>query len=173
MAAGAPRVDLNSFLVFQTHTVFRWILSVPARFHDDDWLKRPGGAKNHPHWLLGHIAVSSDFAPGLNLGEPLVPAEWEAHFAMGSRPSDDGAGYPAVAELVSAIERAYARNLELVGGLESHLLTRPPGIPIEASLKKFLRTQERWLGLQTLHLAYHTGQLQSLAAALHPDTPMR
>ena len=54
--------DLYSALGFQYATVKRWALAIPKGLEPADWLSRPAGMKNHPHWIYGHIALSSDVA---------------------------------------------------------------------------------------------------------------
>src|SRR5262245_58001324 len=50
-------------------------------------------------WLVGHLAVSGDYARGLCGRSPLCPTTWGPCFNPGSQPSDDPQSYPPMRTL--------------------------------------------------------------------------
>jgi hypothetical protein len=162
--------DLHSVLGFQYATVKRWAVAIPKGLEPADWLSRPAGMKNHPHWIYGHIAVSSDVVPGVIEVEPLVPRDWLALFDQGTKPDLEGAGYPSPQELSAMIERTMERNLEVLENLDPAGLREPLLIKLHESIRDFLGTRERWLAFAPQHLSYHMGQIQLIQRTLHPET---
>ena len=163
-------IDLKSVLEFQYATTKRWALAIRDGLEPGDWLRRSAGTKNHAHWIYGHITVSSDIAPGIVAVQPLIPEVWRGLFDQGTQPDPEGAGYPSPQELGSMIERTMDRNLEIVAGLDIADLAGPPLIAVDESVRKFLRTRERWLTFAPLHLSYHLGQIRLIQRTLHPET---
>jgi hypothetical protein len=166
--SGLP--DLKSSLGFQYATVGRWAQAIPERLEPGDWLARPAGFRNPPHWIYGHVAVSSDVMAGVRGLESLVPEAWRARFDQGTAPDPEGEGYPAPAELRDLLARTMARNLEGIAALDPSGLAEPIGVQLDPSLQGFLKTRERWLAFAPLHLAYHLGQIQMIQRVLHPET---
>jgi hypothetical protein len=164
---GGP--DLRSVLGFQIQTTRRWAVGMEGRLTGSEWLSRPQGVRNHPHWIYGHVALSSDFAPGVADVPMIVPGEWEALFGQGSRPDPEGQGYPSPETLRDVIERAMDRNLEVLQDLPLDSLHEPIRLALPQALLDFLRTRERWLGFSCLHLSYHLGQISLIEKALHGD----
>src|SRR2546428_10006238 len=59
-------------------------------------------------WLIGHLAVSGDFARRLCGRPPLCPADWGAAFNPGSQPSREANDYPSMATLRDTFESVYS-----------------------------------------------------------------
>src|SRR6476620_8277017 len=64
---------------------------------------------NPPVWILGHLAVATDFAGRLLGLEPICPPAWHKQFAPGSQPSELKPPLPSKGELVTAIENGCRR----------------------------------------------------------------
>lgn len=165
MSATEP-VALRSFLAVQIQMLDRWAGGILGSLKDSDWLARPGGVKNPPHWLAGHLAVSWDLARGLADAEPAVPPEWESLFGEGTQPRQDGAGYPDPASIRETLHGLTERNVAEVGALTDTDLQAPPHGPIPEMAARFLTTRERYLALNTAHFGYHLGQVQLIVRAL-------
>src|SRR2546422_11503539 len=98
---------MNSIL-----TQCRYLLSLAEPILDglDDShraLEPQPGAKT-AGWLIGHLAVSGDFARRLCGRAPLCPADWRAAFNPGSQPSREPNDYPSMATLRDTFERVYS-----------------------------------------------------------------
>src|SRR3989442_406242 len=90
----------------------RYLLSLAEPILDglDDChraLEPQPGAKT-AGWLIGHLAVSGDFARRLYGRPPLCPAHWRAAFNPGSQPSRDASDYPPMATLRDTFREVYA-----------------------------------------------------------------
>src|SRR5256885_16263728 len=98
---------MNSIL-----TQGRYLLSLAEPILDglDDShraLEPQPGAKT-AGWLIGHLAVSGDFARRLYGRPPLCPVDWRAAFNPGSQPSREPNDYPSMATLRDTFERVYS-----------------------------------------------------------------
>ena len=114
-------------------------------------------------WILGHLAVTGDFARHL-CGQPAIcPAEWRSAFNPGSEPSRDRSSYPGMAELCAAFWSVY-RDLPLAAAeAESTKLAGPN--PYGPACADFPLASDFVAHLTSSHLAYHLGQLVAWRAA--------
>ena len=76
-------------------------------------------------WLVGHLAVTGDFARKLCGARPLCPADWRAKFNPGTKPSTNEADYPPMAELLARLRDVYA---DLPASYESARASQAPGL---------------------------------------------
>ena len=133
--------------------------SLAADLDDAALADQPAPGVNHPAWILGHLAIATDYARQL-LGLPMAcPQAWHAQFGPGSTPEPDRASYPTKAELLGALEAGIAAVLEALPGADPAALAQPHGVPI-AFLKDAFPTRADLLAhLLTTHAAAHLGQL--------------
>lgn len=87
----------------------------------DGMCAQPAAGVNHPAWILGHLAITSDrIAMYRLLGEePLLPEAWRTLYDEGTEPRNGDTGYPAKHVLLRALEQSHAR-------VEAALRHRPP-----------------------------------------------
>ena len=122
--------------------------------------RRINGIGHSPRWILGHLAIATDFAAQVAGGRRLCPAAWHKAFGPGSRDDDAGGPTPSREELIEAIERGHAQVIELASVATTEAMAAPPpvaffeGTPI--TTKGHLFTQ-----LITVHESYHLGQLSA------------
>jgi len=124
-------------------------------------------------WLIGHLAVTGDFARRLYGRPAICPSEWRKAFNPGTQPSQAATDYPSMAQLQEKFREVY---LDLVATAEtdpSHLTAPNPFEPARPAFP----TAGDFVGyLLTGHLAYHLGQLVAWRAAAglgrttRPDT---
>jgi hypothetical protein len=125
-------------------------------------------------WLVGHLAVSGDFARRLCGRTPLCPPNWRPAFNPGSNPSPRPDDYPAMTSLHQAFREVYADLCAAALEADPHALASVN--PFTPTRIAFRTTGEFLAYLLTGHLAYHLGQLVGRRAAaglgrLHrPDT---
>jgi hypothetical protein len=114
---------------------------------------------NHPAWILGHLAIATDYARQ-QLGLPAAcPEAWHRRFGPGSTPEPDRALYPPKAELLAALEAGIAGVLDALPGADPAAMAAPHGVPI-AFLRDAVPTRADLLAhLLTTHPAVHLGQL--------------
>jgi hypothetical protein len=114
-------------------------------------------------WLIGHLAVTGDFARRLCGAQPLCPREWRAAFNPGSHPSGDVADYPPMDTLRETFVKVYSDLCEIAANADAALLSIPN--PYEPSRADFATAGDFIAYLMSSHLAYHLGQLVGWCAA--------
>ena len=108
-------------------------------------------------WLIGHLAVSGDFARRLCGRPPLCPADWGAAFNPGSQPSREANDYPSMATLRDTFESVYSDLSGVASEADPSSFTSiNPYAPARAA---FPTAGDFVAYLLTGHLAYHLGQL--------------
>ncbi len=140
--------------------VLRYCKLLADDIPDDQMAAQPAPGMNHAAWILGHLAVCTDYAARF-LGErPLAcPKDWHRLCGPGSQLQTDRAAYPAKAELLAALERGHARVAELARkATAEQLAAAQPG--------PFLQRELPTVGdivahLMTTHPCIHLGQLSA------------
>lgn len=108
-------------------------------------------------WIVGHLAVTGDFARRLCGRPPLCPIEWRPKFSAGTQPSVQQADYPAMSELCDAFRAVYADLSAAAPGADAvKLAGENPYAPARAS---FPTAGDFVAYLLAGHLGYHLGQL--------------
>lgn len=113
---------------------------------------------NHPHWLIGHLAMAEGGITGMVTGEPNVNDDLKDHFGQGTEPSKTGAGYPSYDELLERYRAARARTHALLEKLSDEDLDKPPRA-CPAEMLEWFPTVGDALMLVGLHQEFHMGQL--------------
>jgi hypothetical protein len=126
---------------------------------DERMAEQPLPGVNHPAWILGHLAFSTDRGRSLLGLEPEFPAEWTSMFGFGSKPSSTRGDYPARDELIRAVEHGFERFRSQVESATPEQLGRPSTNP---RMKDFLPTVKDGLAfLLTGHMGVHLGQFSA------------
>lgn len=151
-----PMVDQCAFLQTMAERAF-------AGLDDTHLALEPAPGAKTAGWLVGHLAVTGDFARKLCGQRPLCPKEWRALFNPGSIPQTDRAVYPPMAELCGALRAVYTdlRAAALTVG-EAQLAAENPYTPAHPDFPTVRSFVEYML---TGHFAYHIGQLVAWRAA--------
>lgn len=137
-----------------------------ARLLNDDiddvrYTEQPAPGMNHPAWIMGHLALCTDFAAGL-LGLPQTcPEPWSDLFGPGSTPSVDRSLYPGKHELLDALAAGHRRVVSAAREADPAAMAAPHTLPF-----RFLREPLPTVGdllahLMTTHEAAHLGQLSA------------
>jgi hypothetical protein len=130
-----------------------------ADIDEADFDHQPLPGVNTPRWILGHLAVSSDYALQA-MGQTMrCPKEWHKRFGPGSQPVSDGVR-PTKDELIAAVTSGYSAACAASGRADPAVMARPHAAAI---LKD---TPIRTIGdlvthLLTTHIAFHLGQLSA------------
>lgn len=126
---------------------------------DAKFCDQPAPGVNHPAWILGHLAVVTDYAARL-LGDSMVcPKAWHKKFGPGSSLSTERSGYPSKAELMGALETGHERVTKCASQTTEERLAQPQSGPF---FKTELPTVGDLLGhLMTTHPCMHLGQLST------------
>src|SRR5438132_14405252 len=146
----------------------RYLLSLAepilAGLDDSHCALEPQPGSKTAGWLIGHLAVSGDFARRLCGRPPLCPADWGAAFNPGSQPSREANDYPSMATLRDTFESVYS---DLSGAASeadpSSLTANNPYAPGRAA---FPTVGDFVAYLLTGHLAYQLGKLVACLASV-------
>ena len=140
------------------HFMLGYIEQVVDDLTDDMMDKPPAPGVNPPVWILGHLAIASDWGL-MSLGRPpLCPQLWRNQFAPGSDPAKIAKPHPTNAELLSAIRRGHEALIAGVRTADADAMAKPHAIA-------FLRGSPiKTVGdsmtlVMTAHEAGHIGQL--------------
>src|SRR5437867_10643007 len=114
-------------------------------------------------WLIGHLAVSGDFARRLYGRPPLCPADWRTAFNPGSQPSREANDYPPMTTLRDTFREVYSDLCAAASEADPPSLTSIN--PYAPARTAFPTTGDFVAYLLTGHLAYHLGQLVAWRAA--------
>lgn len=137
-----------------------YVKMLTADMNDDDLGLTPFPGGNPPVWILGHLAVCTDYAGRLLGLRPECPREWHQAFAPGSNPAEVPQPYPTMKDLVGAINRGAGRCLEALPTADAQVLSQPHGV--ELLKNSNLKTNGDLLcHLMSTHMAFHAAQLSA------------
>lgn len=120
---------------------------------------QPAGLKNHPAWILGHLALASDNGCKMLGGESKGLPDGEKLFNMGTAPVSDVSQYPDKAVLLGALEDGHARLAKAYEGADESTLAQP--MPNEQVRSMFPTVGDFVLFIMTGHEGMHLGQLMA------------
>ena len=99
---------------------------------------------------------------------PSLPSEYRTHFApdfMGGQPIEsDGAAYPAWEDILETYRKVAQEVVASIRELDDSDLAGPPKGPVPEPLKDRFVVLGSSLAFLAMHNAYHTGQMNLLAA---------
>ena len=145
-------------------TLFKFQLGylkmVAADLDESAMTVAPFEGANPPVWILGHLAVSTDFAARM-LGQPAAcPRKWHVQFAPGSKSSELPDPLPTKEELMTVIETGARRVAEAAASAPPELANQPHAVEILKSTN--LKTNGDVLAhLMCTHMAFHIAQLSA------------
>lgn len=117
----------------------------------------PGGLRNHPTWLIGHLAISCDFT-ALMLGrQQLCPPAWNGLFGMNTEPISDPSKYPEKKTLIDLLEQGHQGVAKAYEQASDSLLSQPT--PDEGLRKMFPAVGQAVFFTMIPHESLHLGQL--------------
>jgi uncharacterized damage-inducible protein DinB len=122
---------------------------------------QPSADVNPPAWILGHLAICTDFALSL-LGLPMrLPKNWHEEFGPGSSPKAQQPPYPSREELLTALAAGHAAVVAALPSVDAKTLAAPNPLAMPF-LKKTLPTKGDLLAhLLSTHEAAHLGHLSN------------
>ena len=131
---------------------------------DEQMVRQPHGLVNHPAWLLGHLAASSNqLAKMLGL-ESTFPAAWTEVFKSGGIPSGDAADFPPKEELLAELAAQHERVAEAIASADPALFDREH--PNEGARKRFPTIGDYAVFLISSHEGSHLGQITAWRRAM-------
>jgi uncharacterized damage-inducible protein DinB len=142
----------------------RWIATkLVADLTPEQWVHQVAPGANHPMFNFGHLVTYDGNFLRVTGGQSSVPESYMDLFGGGSQPSPDAGRYPSPEELLEVGERARARLVSHLRGLNGEQLLAP----VEAGrLKDILPNLAHLPGFIALHEGMHMGQIMLARRAL-------
>lgn len=147
----------------QTRHLLRTYDGLLAGLTDDDLTRDPSPPSKTAGWLVGHLAITGDFARRLCGLAPMVPKEWRAVFAPGTSPSLDRSVYPPMQAMVDAVRAVYQDLAANAPNAAAEVVGQPN--PFEAARGSFPTAGDFAQYIMSGHFGYHLGQLSIWRAA--------
>lgn len=122
-----------------------------------DMVAQPGGVRNHPAWVIGHLTHTCQEIGGVVGLPPWLPEDWGRRFGTGSVPVADAAAYPPPAEALEALRDARERVARAVERLDGAGLDAP--FPVESYREVFPTVRHALTQVLVGHSCYHVGQV--------------
>lgn len=147
----------------QCRHVFTIALRAVKDLDDSHLALEPKPGLKTAGWLIGHLAVTGDFARRL-LGrvDAVCPKDWRERFNPGTKPSLRREDYPSMDELRSAFLRVYEELPVAASRATDAAMAREN--PYEPAARPFPRAGDFTGYLLSGHFAYHVGQLSAWRA---------
>lgn len=136
-----------------------WFAEPMLKGLDDSHLSlEPVAGNKSAGWILGHLAVSGDFARRVLGRTPICPKEWRAIFSPGTQSGDTApTAYPRMQDLVRMFREVYKDLPDAFVSANDATLDAPN--PFEPAREGFKTVREFTGWILSGHLAYHVGQL--------------
>jgi hypothetical protein len=145
-------LTVNRFLLW-------YLQNLLADVPDERMAEQPFPGVNHPAWILGHLAWSTDRGRLLLGLEPELPAEWTSMFGFGSKPSSTRGDYPGRDELIRAVEHGFERLRDQAKSATPEQLAQPSANSLTKDLLPTVK--DGLVLLLTGHLGSHLGQFSA------------
>jgi hypothetical protein len=114
---------------------------------------------NPPSWIIGHLAIASDFILMI-LGQPmLLPKTWAVMFGPGSDPMKYLEKHPSRAELLAAYDAGYEAALVAMKHPDPSKLAGPS--PFKPLIDQLPTAGDLLTHLLTSHEGFHVAQLSA------------
>ena len=130
---------------------------------EDEFLHQPVEGGNHALWVMGHLAVTDDMLAGLyDGGAARLPETYGKLFGMGSRPTNDAAVYPPVAEVRRHFAATHERLLAAVQAADDATLNSS----LPGEIEGFASDRLAALFNIAWHEGLHAGQITTVRKSL-------
>jgi len=131
-----------------------------ADIDEAGWAMAPFPGANPPVWIMGHLAVATDYAARLLGLDRVCPREWHVQFAPGTKPENLKPPLPKKEELLTAIENGHRRVSEAASKASIEAMRQPHAI--ELLKPTVLKSVGDVLAhLMCTHPSFHLAQLSA------------
>jgi hypothetical protein len=145
--------------------LYAFILDYVRKLTDDiaeaDMAHQPLPGINPPVWILGHLAICTDYAAMLLGQSKDCPEEWHRRFGPGSTPPRSDEPRPSKDKLMLAIQRGHERVSHAAEKITPERLAERHAIDLAFLRESFNTVGEIVAHLMTTHPAFHLGQLST------------
>src|SRR5262245_17827832 len=113
--------ELLTLYAFTLAMCERLVADIPQ----DEMERQPAAGVNPPAWILGHLAICTDYALQL-MGRPMrMPKTWHEEFGPASNPLPQQHPYPTRDELMAALRTGHAEVAAAVAAVDAKQLAAP------------------------------------------------
>ena len=149
----------------QLTTLYRFTLAsceaLTADIPQEHMEHQPTPGVNPPAWILGHLAICTDFALEL-MGQPKrLPEEWHAEFAPRSKPLSEHHPYPDREELLIALREGHEAVAAALLQVTPEQLAAPNPLPMKFLQQTLPTVGDLLAHLVSTHEAAHLGHLSN------------
>ena len=145
-------IKINLFLMQYCRTIM-------ADIPDERLTEQPLPGVNHPAWILGHLALTAEFAAAFLGAEKRLPQEWGPLFRPGSKLESERGKYPSKEVLMREVEQGFERLRQRAATATPEQFAQPSTNP---RIKDALPTAKDVAAfLLTGHMGGHLGQLST------------
>ena len=131
---------------------------------DEQMVRQPHGVVNHPAWILGHLAASSNHLAKMLGLDSTFPDAWSGVFGTGGAPSGDAADFPSKEALLAELAAQHERVAGALAAAGPALLAREH--PNEGVRKRFPTIGDYATFLISSHEGSHLGQITAWRRAM-------
>lgn len=149
--------SVESF-VYSWDNQLRYALALLDDLTDEQFVTRPGGAMNHPAWILGHASLYHPAAVALLAGKPFDDPKTNDLFGFAGRgPVDDIAPYGSKRAMVERFAEGHEQVAQALLNASAGAFTQKPSLERWAVMYP---TVEFMLpDLLLFHESMHIGQI--------------
>lgn len=146
--------------VYSWDNQLRYALALVDDLTDEQFVTRPGGAMNHPAWILGHVSLYHPAAVALLAGKPFDDPKNDDLFGFAGRgPIDDIAPYGSKRAIVQRFAEGHEQVAQSLLAAPSSAFTQKPSLERWAAMYP---TVEFMLpDLLLFHESMHIGQISA------------
>ena len=132
---------------------------------DEQMVRQPNGVVNHPAWILGHLALTSDHLAKLLDCESTFPAAWTEAFKPGGIPSGDAAAFPSKAEILDELAAQHERVATALTNADPAIFARD-STRASVTRQRFPTIGDYAVFLISSHEGSHLGQIAAWRRAM-------
>ena len=128
---------------------------------ENDMAHQPLAGINPPVWVLGHLAICTDYAAMLLGLSKDCPEEWHRRFGPGSTPPRSDEPRPKKDKLLYAIDRGHERVSHAAERATPERMRETHAVDLAFLRESLTTVGELVAHLMTTHPAFHLGQLST------------
>lgn len=117
-------------IVYAWDNQLGYALALVEGVSDEQFVLRPGGAMNHPAWILGHISMYHGATLQLLAGEPVVDPKDDPLFGFaGHGPVDDIAAYGSARAMIDRFAAGHEQVAQALLAAPPSAFSQAPSLP--------------------------------------------
>lgn len=146
---------------------YDWVAQLAEDLSDAPMTQPTPRGGNHPTWVVGHLATSTDALLAMATGRSRDLEGWDPLFERGTEPQSDAGAYPSYGELLRSFGASHEASLATLRSIgESGLDVAAASVPDELREFTQFRSRGKVLLFIATHNMSHLGQLADARRAL-------